>query len=59
VGNVVEVAVEHHNTTEELRDVMAVPDGGWRRLSTVVRSAVHDTEMNQSGGSHSQSMVAG
>jgi hypothetical protein len=53
VGNVVEVAVEHHNTTEELRDVMAVPDGGWRRLSTVVRSAVHGTEMNQSGGSHS------
>jgi hypothetical protein len=57
VRNAAEVVSECHNTTVELRDVKAAPDDGWRMLTTVVRSAAHDTKDACHGGSHLWSMA--
>jgi hypothetical protein len=59
VGNTAEVTGECHGATEELGDVEEALDDGWRRLSTVVCSAAHDTEENRSRGSRPPSMAAG
>jgi hypothetical protein len=59
VRNAAEVAGECHGATDELGDTKEAPDDRWRRSSTVVRSAAHDTEENWCGGSHSWSMAAG
>jgi hypothetical protein len=57
VRNAAEVASECHGATEELGDTKEALDDGWRKLSTVVCSVVHDTEENRRGGSRPRSMA--
>jgi hypothetical protein len=58
-GNVIEVAGENHNTTEELGDAKAAPNGGRRKRSTGMCLAVHGAGENRCGGSCPRSMAAG